>query len=429
MNDTASSANLSSDLAILYRSEIGQLTASITRITGDLQLAEDVIQDAFVKAQRQWAETGLPSHAAAWLMTTARNAALDQLRRMKSWATRLPDLALLEELERPVAASPDLQALELAQSPELDDDMLRLVFTCCHPALHMDARVALCLNTVCGLRTDEIARAFIVSDATMSQRLWRAKTKIRDAGIAYRVPEEHELEARLDAVLAVIYLIFNEGWLPRQSDKGMRLDLAEEAIRLARLLQSLTIERMAVTALLALMLIQHSRRRARFDQQGALVLLKDQDRNLWDQANIAEGLSLTHRIFEAGEGNSRYAIMAAIACVHANAASVEDTDWHEIATLYEHLMVLDPSAVVALNHAVAVGERDGAQTGLQRVLQLRESSTLKRYYLYHAAEAEFLRRLGRHRDALGAYQRALELTGNNVEKEFLNQQIRTLEDN
>jgi len=412
------SASANQALADLYRTEVGQLTASITRFTGDLQLAEDVIQEAFFKAADRWSAEAPPPHAAAWLMTTARNAALDHMRRTKTWNNRLQDIALMEELQRPTTTTPDYE-----EPAPLHDDLLRLIFTCCHPAIHMDARVALCLNTVCGMTTREIASAFIVPDATMSQRLWRAKNKIRDAGIAYRVPDAEELQERLHAVLAVVYLIFNEGWLASSGEQGQRLDLTNEAIRLARLLRSLLPAESEVQALLALMLIQHSRREARFDDHGSLILLGEQDRSLWDTQNIVEGAELVRKVYAAGKGYSRYAIMAAIACVHATASTSDQTDWAEIAQLYEHLMDLDPSAVVALNHAVALGERDGPAAGLQRLLALEESPTMQRYHLYHSAKADLLRRLERPAEAKAAYDAALALANNGVERAFLQQRI------
>jgi len=409
----------------LYRSHFGQLVASLTRVTGDMQLAEDSIQDAFLKATRAWPKDSVPDHARAWLMTTARNAALDQLRRAAALKQRLPQVAIMQELERP--QSIDQMADNEDPSSVLADDMLRLVFTCCHPALNIDAQVALCLHTVCGLHTQQIARAFVVTDATMSQRLWRAKTKIRDARISYQLPGESELPARLDAVLAVVYLIFNEGWLASTGDEGLTLDLANEAIRLARLVMSLLKGELAgaaqAQALLGLMLLQHSRRLARFDDNGQLVLLAEQDRTLWDQHNLAEGMQLVRGVFRAGYGDSRYAILGAIACVHASAGKSSSTDWNEITKLYEHLMELDPSAIVALNHAVAVGERDGPESGLQKVMQLAESKTLQRYYLFHSARAEFCRRLGRFDEAKNAYLMALKFVGNEVERDFLSARL------
>lgn len=415
---------MTNDLQQLYRSQFGQLVASLTRVTGDITLAEDSIQDAFVKAAHKWADGEIPAHAAAWLRTTARNSAIDHLRRTAALSKRLPQVALMEELERPNID----QDMADAEDPEITDDLLRLIFTCCHPALHIEARVALCLNTVCGLRTSEIARAFIVPDVTMSQRLWRAKRKIRDAGIAYKVPEQRELASRLDAVLASIYLIFNEGWLASSGDVGLRISLAEEALRLARLLTALMTTNSECHALLGLMLLQHSRRDARFDGEGELILLSDQDRDMWDEGNIREGLQLVLAVFHTGDGNSRYALMGAIACVHANASEARATDWNEIATLYEHLMEIDPSSVVALNYAVAIGERDGARAGLEKVMQLAESATMQRYYLFFSTQAEFLRRLGENAKARVAYSKALELVENEVEKTFLVSQLRSVSD-
>ncbi len=414
---------MTDDLQQLYRSHFGQLVASLTRLTGDLALAEDSIQDAFVKAAGEWSDRETPAHAVAWLRTTARNGAIDHMRRTASRSKRLPEVAYMEEVTRPQT---DLHAAVDDEKSLLADDMLRLIFTCCHPALHIEARVALCLNTVCGLRTEEIARAFIVTDTTMSQRLWRAKRKIRDAGIGYKVPDDDELAGRLDSVLAAIYLIFNEGWLASSGAAGIRAGLCEEALRLARLLTVLMPTNSDPRALLGLLLLQHSRRDARFDAEGQLVLLRDQERSLWRIVEIREGLQLTRRVFHEGNGNTRYALMAAIACMHASARSASTTDWVEIATLYEHLMELDPSAVVALNYAVAIGERDGPKSGLQQVNQLAESATMQRYYLFHSTKAEFLRRLGENAKARAAYSRALELSENDVEREFLTGRLHSL---
>lgn len=408
-------------LQTLYRQNFGQLVASVTRLTGDMQLAEDSIQEAFIKAADTWADGQVPAHANAWLMTTARNSALDQIRRTATLNKRLPEVALMEELSRPTSTNPQEEEVG-----DIKDDMLRLIFTCCHPALNIESRVALCLNTVCGLRTDEIARAFIVTDATMSQRLWRAKSKIRDAGIAYRVPGADELGDRTSAVLAVIYLIFNEGWLASAGEEALRNDLAEEAIRLARLMLSLLEQDLESRALLGLMLLQHSRRLARFDEDGRLILLRDQDRQLWDQRCMSEGTHHVRSVFSAGGGNTRYAIMGAIACVHANAQTASATDWTEIAALYEHMMAIDPSAVVALNYAVAIGERDGPEAGLRQVMQLAESATMQRYYLFYSTQADFLRRLQRTNEAKDAYARAIELAENAVEKDFLAQQLEAI---
>lgn len=409
----------------LYRSHFGQLVASITRITGDMALAEDSIQDAFLTAAAAWPHNQVPEHAVAWLMTAARNNAIDQMRRATALSARLPDVAFMEALERPLSIK---GANQEVKEEVLQDDMLRLIFTCCHPALNVEARIALCLNTVCGLRTTEIARAFIVTDATMSQRLWRAKTKIRDAGIAYRVPDNDELAVRLNAVLTVIYLIFNEGWLTRSGEVGLRIDLNQEAIRLARLVTKLMGNDSEARALLGLMLIQHSRHDARFDESGQLVLLPDQDRRRWDQPSAAEGMQLIHRVFDAGDGNSRYAIMGAIACEHARAKTAAATNWNEIATLYEHLMELDPSAVVRLNYAVAIGERDGPEAGLQQVMQLAESTTMQRYYLFYSTQAEFLRRLHRSEEAHAAYLSAIDLTQNSIEQAFLQRRISSMKE-
>jgi len=402
----------------LYRQHYGQLLAYTTRLTGDLAEAEDLVQGTYIKAMKQWPNADYPQHASAWLMTTTRNAALDHLRRVKGQSEK-PTGEL--RFEQPEVEGINDTYLDL--HPALTDDVLRLMFTCCHPALNIDARVALCLNTICGLRTEEVARAFITSDATMSQRLWRAKNKIRNAGISYQIPDDAELPCRLASVLSAIYLIFNEGWLVSSGTQQQRFDLILEAIRLAKLLESCLPDAAEVTALLALMMLQHSRRDARFDEQGELVLLATQDRSLWHSNEIREATDMLKNVFKAGHGLSRYALMAAIAATHANTTQAKATDWNEIVTLYEVLMGLDPSPVVALNHAVAIGERDGPDAGLRHTDSLLESAMMQRYYLFHSTRAEFLIRLGRNTQAADAYQQALFLCGSEVEQRFLQRQL------
>ncbi|MFK8020638.1 MAG: RNA polymerase sigma factor [Pseudomonadales bacterium] len=406
----------------LYRQHYGQLLAFTARLTGDLYQAEDLVQSTYIKAMKQWPNAEYTPHAGAWLLTTTRNAALDYLGSAESRTEKLANEQSLEHLEAAAMIDGDPH-----QHPALADDMLRLMFTCCHPALSIDARVALCLNTICGLRTEEIARAFITSDATMSQRLWRAKSKIRDAGISYQIPDNDELPARLQSVLASIYLIFNEGWLASSGEQNQRFELINEAIRLARLLVLGLRQTSEVTALLALMLLQHSRRDARFNEQGELVRQAEQDRSLWRGDEIGEATEMLKSVFKTGHGLSRYALMAAIAATHANTPQADATDWNEIVTLYEALMNLDPSPVVALNHAVAIGERDGPDAGLQHTERLSQSALMQRYYLFHSTRAEFLSRLGRNTQAAEAYQQALTLCGSEVEQQFLQRQLDRLQ--
>ena len=414
-------SNTSPAFEQLYRHYYGQLLAYIARLTGDLTQAEDLVQATFIKAMKRWPAKDYPDHCGAWLMKTARNAALDYLRHNNMRVAKLTDLATDEGLQPGDLTDPNSEL-----HPALADDILRLMFTCCHPALHIDARVALCLNTICGLRTEEIARAFITSNATMSQRLWRAKSKIRDAGIRYQIPANHDLEPRLQAVLAAIYLIFNEGWLASSGQHRQRFELLSEAIRLGHLLSNALPNNPEAMALLALMVLQNSRRDARFTRDGELILLAKQDRSRWHTDEIQKATEWLHQIFQAGGGNNRYALMAAIAATHANSISAESTDWSEIALLYEALSEIDPSPVVALNHAVAIGERDGPQSGLQLMDQLAESAMMQRYHLFHASRAEFLRRLQRREAAVEAYQRAQEVCNNAAEQKFLRQRLRSL---
>ena len=414
----------------LYRQQFGRIVALTARITGDLSQAEDHAQEAFIKAAKLWGDAEIPGHAVAWLTTTARHSALDALRRDQRFETIRAELPPADG-DANIGYGPDVS--EAYAGGEVEDDMLRLIFTCAHPALHIESRVALCLAVVCGLRTEEIARAFLVTDATMSQRLWRAKTKIKNAGIAYRSPEPEELEARLKSVLAVIFLIFNEGWLARSGESGLRMTLVDEAIRLGRLLTAVPLKRREPQsihseprsvysepqALLSLMILQNARRDARFDHNGAMVLLPDQNRALWYREEIGEGLSLVEGVFKQGGGHARYALMAAIAAVHVQASSAETTDWEEIVTLYGYLMNIDPSPVIALNHAVAVGEAKGAAEGLRLLELLSESKAMRRYHLYHAARAEMLRKCKKPGAALEAIADALNCCPEGVEKDLL----------
>jgi len=338
------------------------------------------------------------------------------MRRYKRHQDSLPDIAYLDEIQNDTSLDPDLH-------PALRDDMLRLIFCCCHPALSMEARVALALRIVCGLDTKQIADAFIVPESTMAQRLVRAKQKISNAGIGWRIPEKDELDKRINTVLSVIYLVFNEAYTRPPNPAELQTNLAETALRMGRNLVSLLPKKGQVQALLSLMLLQHSRRRARYDANGDLILLELQNRSLWDQANIAEGKALVHHLFATDQGNTSYAIQAAIAAMHADAGASDDTDWNEICSLYEYLMDIDDSDVVQLNYAVALAERDGPAVALIKIDQLIDKGKLTRYHLLYATQANFLRRVGKMEDANIAYQRALELASNEADRRFLRKQL------
>jgi RNA polymerase sigma-70 factor (ECF subfamily) len=365
------------------------------------------VQEAFAAALVQWPESGTPEQPRAWLIRTAEHKAIDRLRRARRFEAPLePDA--LEQLE---GASTDGTQVE-------SDDYLRLIFTCCHPALALEAQVALTLRTLCGLTTDEIARAFLVEPTTMAQRLVRAKNKIKVARIPYVVPERAELDERLDAVLAVVYLVFSEGYAATSGDAWVRRDLTSEAIRLGRLLERLLPERSEPIALVALMLLHDSRRDARVDAQGDLVLLEEQDRSRWDHAQIDEGCARVERALRLG-GASPYALQAAIAALHARAATPTATDWPQIVLLYRELLRLLPTPVVALNHAAAVAMAEGPAAGLTLVGELAESPELSNYHVLYATRADLLRRLGRFAEALRDYRRGAELAGNAPERRYL----------
>lgn len=395
------------------------MLATLIRQVGDFQLAEDALQDAFEAALIEWRGGGVPEHAAAWITTTARRKAIDRLRRARTATGKEGALAALVELEHEErAAAADLPA----QSEELPDDRLRLIFTCCHPALATDAQVALTLRTLGGLTTAEIARAFLVPEVTMAQRLVRAKKKIRAAGIPYRVPDRDALPERLAGVLATLYLVFNEGYAASEGQDLVRAELCAEAIRLARLIVELLPQAPEARGLLALMLLHDARREARVDAHGELVLLEDQDRSRWDRAQIAEGLQLVASALGM-RAPGPYQIQAAIVAVHAGAARAADTDWRQIAGLYAELMRHAPSPVVELNRAAAVAMADGPDAGLALLERLEAGGALDGYYLFHAARADLLRRAGRLALAADSYRRALELAENQPARSFLSRRL------
>ena len=412
--------SLNSVIDSLYRAESGRILATLVRLLGDLDLAEEAMHEAFAAALNTWPQAGVPHNPRPWLISTARFKAIDVIRRR----------ARFDGVERDLIAHMESRVNDAsAADDEIEDDRLRLIFTCCHPALAPEAQVALTLREVCGLTTEEIARAFLVTPATLAQRIVRAKTKIREASIPYEVPSPKELPQRLGVVLQVIYLVFNEGYSAAAGAEVTRADLTGEAIRLVRLLIQLQPKAEGpepeLLGLLALMLLQESRRAARTSPTGELILLPDQDRSLWNRDQIAEGVALVEKAIRSRRLGP-YTLQAAIAAVHAEAQSTAATDWRKIVALYNQLLQIQPSPIVQLNRAVAIAESDGPQAGLAQIDALLQHGELANYYLAHSARAEMYRRLGRTSEARSSYEKALALTQQEPERQFLQERIRQL---
>jgi RNA polymerase sigma-70 factor (ECF subfamily) len=400
----------------VYRAEWGRIVATLIRLIGDFDLAEECAQEAFAAAVDQWRATGVPALPRAWIIQTARNKAIDRIRRQGKYAEKL---ALYGNSEIGTESQePNYD------TGEIPDDRLRLIFTCCHPALALEAQVALTLRTLCGLETEEIARAFLTSTTTMAQRLVRAKRKIRDAKIPYVVPETNAIAERVDAVLTVIYLVFNEGYAATRGNSLLRLDLCSEAIRLGRVVASLMAPQTPreATALVALMLLHDARREARLDETGEIVVLEEQDRSRWKREQIREALPLVEEAMRGAPGP--LALQAAIAAVHCRAARAEETNWREIVRLYDALALVQPSPVVSLNRAVAVAMAEGPQRGLDLMKELAAASDLENYHLLHAARADMHRRLGSNPEAAEEYQKALALVTNDSERRYLEKRLK-----
>jgi len=416
----AAPEQFSETVETLYRSESGRVLATLVRLLGDLDLAEEAMHEAFAVALESWPQTGIPDKPRPWLVSTARFKAIDVMRRRARFDGARRDLVI--HMESRVNDAPP--KVEEIGDEEIEDDRLRLVFTCCHPALPPEGQVALTLREICGLTTEEIARAFLVTPATLAQRIVRAKTKIRETPIPYEVPAPQELPERLEAVLQVIYLVFNEGYSAAAGVEVTRAELTGEAIRLGRLLTELQPEP-EVIGLLALMLLQESRREARTSPTGELILLENQDRALWNRKQIAEGVALVERALRSRRFGA-YTLQAAIAAVHAEAESVAATDWRQIVALYNKLVRLQPSPVVHLNRAVAIAMCDGPEAGLTQIDALLERGELANYYLAHSARADLCRRLGRTAEARSSYEKALALTHQEPERQFLQARIQQL---
>ena len=401
----------------IFRAEHGRILATLIRLLGDMDVAEEALQDAFAVALEQWPEAGTPANPVAWLVSTGRHKAIDRLRRGARLAQKREEIARHLELSAPLS--------DQDEETPVPEDRLRLIFTCCHPALATEAQVALTLRTLGGLSTDEIARAFLVPAPTMAQRLVRAKAKIRDAGIPYQVPPTEALAERLDAVLVVVYLVFNEGYSASFGQRLIRNELTEQAIRLGRMLVELLPAHAEPKGLLALMLLHDSRRETRLDGTGDIVLLAEQDRSRWDRAQIEEGAALVETALrESGRPPGSYVLQAAIAAVHAQARTAADTDWVQIAALYGVLAVVHPSPVVALNRAVAIAMAGALERGLELVDELDQGGELDGYHLLPSARAELQRRLGRHVEAAESYRRALALVSNEAERRHLERRLR-----
>jgi RNA polymerase sigma-70 factor (ECF subfamily) len=398
----------------IYRSDSRRVLATLIRLLGDFDLAEEALHDAFAAAVERWAEEGIPANPRAWLISTGRFKAIDRLRRSSRFEST--DGSVLDRLEASETSENDDDGVE--------DDRLRLVFTCCHPALSPDAQIALTLREVCGLTTEEVAHAFLTPPPTLAQRIVRAKGKIRDARIPYEIPSRSDLPARLDSVLHVIYLVFNEGYLASSGPSLTRADLSGEAIRLGRLLVELLPEPEAM-GLLALMLLHEARRASRTTPDGEMILLEDQDRSLWDRAQIDEGVELVERALVSHRFGP-YTLQAAIAAVHAEASSPDATDWAQIVGLYEVLLRTDPSPVIELNRAAAIAMRDGPEAGLALIDAILVRGDLTDYHLAHAARGDLCRRLGRMREAVIAYERALELAAQSPAQRFIMRRIEEL---
>ena len=401
----------------VFREKYGRIIASLIRVFRDFDLAEEAIQDAFAVALARWPRDGVPSNPVAWIITTAKRRAIDHIRRERVRGEKYALLIDSGEFDEGVT-----EMLDDASGAALQDDRLRLIFTCCHPALNTEARVALTLRTLGGLTTPEIANAFLVPEATLAQRLVRAKRKIRDAGIPYQVPPDHLLPERVEGVLSVVYLVFNEGYSATAGGSLVRTDLCSEAVRLGRALAELMPDEPEVLGLLSLMLLQDSRRDARVSSAGDFLLLEDQDRSLWNAGAIEEGLTLVQRALRAGKPGP-YQLQAAIAALHAEAKTPLETDWPQIVELYDLLMEMNPSPVVELNRAVALAMARGPEEGLVVIDRIKDSGLLDNYRWLYSAQADLLRRLGRFEEATAAYQRALSLCENDVERAFLGRRL------